>query len=376
MKQLLLGLFAVIGGAALCGLPHAFGQAPVCDQSLAPGCLYLPATEYAIGTEPPEVIRETAYKDIGGMLRKVRMAIRIPKNAPTLLPVVIWSHGGAYGKKEPEGVMVEWSRATAKAGYLTVTIAHQPREDFAGRYRLCAAPPLSMDNATCDLFKYLHWDRPHDITAVLNELERMNTTGEFRGRIDLRRIALGGHSAGAGGALSVAGALRNFTGTVLDMRDPRPMAFLAFSPQGPGSEGFFDTDFKQRQHSWMNIERPVLIGTGDGDSTCDRLAEPGSCFGDSPYIRRITFERMQAGNKYQLYLADADTFHTLFELNTGECSEKGVEQAKCDEIARWLISTALAFLDGHLRRDPLALEWLNSNHIVAASRGVAQWRVK
>ena len=29
-------------------------------------------------------------------------------------------------KEEPDSVLVEWRRATAKAGYLTVTIAHQP----------------------------------------------------------------------------------------------------------------------------------------------------------------------------------------------------------------------------------------------------------
>jgi hypothetical protein len=102
---------------------------------------------------------------------------------------------------------------------------------------------------------------------------------------------------------------------------------------------------RRPQHSWSNIERPVLIGTGDGDSTCDRLAEPGSCFGQSPYIRRIISERMYGGNKFHIYLKDADTFHTLFELHTAECSDpsKNVDQAKCDEIARWLTSTALAF---------------------------------
>jgi len=375
MKKFVLSLLAVVAIAVSTALRPAAAQAPTCNQVLTPGCLYFPAIQYAIGTEPPEVLRETAYKDIGGMLRTVKMAIRIPKDAPGPLPVVIWSHSGASGKRDPTGALVEWSRATARAGYLSISIAHQPRDDVSSRYALCAAAPLSMDTATCDVFKYLNWDRPNDIAAVINELERMNAAGEFRGRIDLARIAVGGHSAGAGGALAVAGALRNFTGTVLDMRDPRPVAFLAFSPQGPRSERFFDTDFNRPQHSWSNIERPVLIGTGDGDSTCDRLPEPGSCFGDSPYIRRISFERMHGGNKYHIYLKDADTFHTLFELHTAECSDpsKNVDQVKCDEIARWLMSTALAFLDAHVRGDALATQWLASDNLVAASAGVAQW---
>ncbi len=59
--------------------------------------------------------------------------------------MVIWSHGGAEGKRQPDGVLVEWSRTTAKAGYLTVTIAHQPRDD-GSRQRLCAAPWLRSNN--------------------------------------------------------------------------------------------------------------------------------------------------------------------------------------------------------------------------------------
>lgn len=375
MKQHVLK-WAMFTAFALCGAEGAFAQAPTCNQALTPDCLYFPATEYAIGTEPPEVTRKTEYRDIAGMPRKVQMVFRIPRGARGPLPVVIWSHGGADGKSDLDridDIMLEWSRASAKAGYVAVTIAHHTR-DQASREALCAVAPLSIDAKTCKVFKYLNWDRPHDISAVIDELERMNASDEFRGLMDIHHIAVGGHSAGAGGALSVAGALRNFTGTALDLHDQRPVAFLAFSPQGPGSEGFFDTDFKQPDHSWKNIRRPVLIATGDGDSTCNRLEEPGSCFGDSPYIRRLSFERMPAGGKYQLYVHDADTFHMLFELKTSECgTSKNVDSAKCDEIARWLKSAALAFLDAHLKSDPLALQWLQSSNVVDASRGVAEW---
>jgi len=367
-----MGLSVLAAFAIAAFADGAAAQAPSCNVSPTPDCLYFPATEYAIGTEPPEVLRETVYKDAGGMLRRVKMALRIPKDAPLPLPVVIWSHGGAEGKVEPDGVLVEWSRATARAGYLTVTIAHPPRAR-PSRELLCAAEPLLIDPVSCEQFKHLHWDRPHDIGAVLNELERMSAMDEFRGLMDLAHIAVAGHSSGSSGALSVGGALRKFTGQVLDMSDPRPVAFLAFSPQGPGSEGFFDTDFKHPEHSWRNIDRPVLVGTGDGDSTCNPLPEPGSCFGDSPFIRRIGYERMPSGGKYQVYLQDPEIFHTLFELRTSKCSEKGVTQSKCDETARWLTSSALAFLDAHLRGNGSAAAWLASDNLVDASQGVARW---
>ena len=86
---------------------------------------------------------------------------------------------------------------------------------------------------------------------------------------------------------------------------------------------------------------------------------------------------MPEGGKYRLYLHDADTFHMLFELKASECgTSKDVDRAKCDEIARWLSSAALAFLDASLKSDALAVQWLQSSNVVNASRGVAEWGQK
>jgi LytTr DNA-binding domain len=91
-----------------------------------------------------------------------------------------------------------------------------------------------------------------------------------------------GHSAGAGGALSVAGALRNFTGTPGSLAEPRPAAFLSFSPQQPGTEGFCDTDFRKPLHSWQPIARrswaPAMANQTkcDGMTRCNRSRWPSS----------------------------------------------------------------------------------------------------
>ncbi len=101
MKRTAFSLSASLLVAALIGIRPVSAQTPRCTLPLTPGCLYFPAIEYGIGTEPPEVTRETAYKDISGAVRTVKMAIRVP--------VVIWSHGGAEGKRQPDGV--EWLRS-------------------------------------------------------------------------------------------------------------------------------------------------------------------------------------------------------------------------------------------------------------------------
>lgn len=233
---------------------------------------------------------------------------------------------------------------------------------------------------TCRQFKYLNWDRPHDIRAVLDELERMNRLGPLSGQIDLTRIAVAGHSAGAGvgAALTVGGALRNSTGEPFDLSDPRhrAKAFIALSPQQQGNEGFFDTDHNRPTHSWMRLQSPVLIATGDGDSTCQPLDEPGSCFGDTPWGRRIGFERMPEGGKYLLYFRDARVFHGLFGLETDDskCTASPQAQQHCDEVARALRATVLAFLDAHLTSQPLARHWLAGRDVEIATQGLAQWR--
>jgi hypothetical protein len=360
-------IFVSVLSCGMFGVAHA--QAPPCGPVLTRDCLYFPATEFSF----VPTSGKTTYVDRANLKRAIAFAVRTPIGAPVPMPVMIWSHGGAEGKNDPENSLPAWSDVTAAAGYLTISIAHTPRLD---RPALCQAIGIT-DAATCDLFKPLNWDRPFDISAVINELERMNREGDLRGKIDLTRIAVGGHSAGAGATLTIAGALRNFTGAPLSFADKRPVAFLAFSPQQPGTEGFFDTDFKRALHSWAPISKPVLIGTGDGDSTCNPGEEPGSCPGDTPFGRRLNFDRMgSSGNKYRIYVHDADAFHTLFAMNTNKCAEVGVDQAKCDETGRWLQSAALAFLDGHVRQDRLAQQWLKSNNVGVASKGVAEWSRK
>jgi hypothetical protein len=350
----------------------ALAQAQSCNQAPGAGCLYLPAASYGFTL----LERSIFYADNTGQSREVKLLMRQPLGAPLPMPVVIWSHGGTDGKRDAATSMAEWSTLSARAGYFSISIAHAPRDDTS-RALLCQS--IGMDTASCRLFSHLNWDRPHDIRAVLDEVERLAATPPLRGHIDTAKVAVGGHSAGSAGAQTVAGAKRNFTGTARSLSDPRPVAFLAFSPQQPGISGFFDTRFQDPSHSWTDVARPMLTATGDGDDSCEPgpVPMPGVCIGDTPFGRRIGFQRLPAGgNKYHLYIHDADAFHMLFQLNTSKCAALGVDAAKCSDIVRWLSSAGLAFLDGHVRQLPAAMQWLQSNRIEQASGGVAEWQRK
>ncbi|MFO1296940.1 MAG: hypothetical protein U1F25_11000 [Rubrivivax sp.] len=51
-----------------------------------------------------------------------------------------------------------------------------------------------LDPLVCDRFKYLNWDRPHDLIAVLDACRSSTRNRHLRGLIDLERVALAGHS--------------------------------------------------------------------------------------------------------------------------------------------------------------------------------------
>lgn len=113
-------------------------------------------------------------------------------------PVVVFSHGLT---SSPEA-RHQWASHLASHGIVVVLPQHpgsdaQQVADFqAGLSR--------------DVFEVQEFiDRPLDITFVLNELERLNST-EFEGRLKLDQVGVGGHSLGGYTALAVAGAEINF----------------------------------------------------------------------------------------------------------------------------------------------------------------------
>ena len=291
---------------------------------------------------------------IGGP-RNIPIAIRYAPTAPRPMPVVVWSHGGASGHLDPTTSLDEWAIAAAEAGYLSVAIAHEPRDD-ASRLALCTS--LGFDTAGCATFKFLSYDRPIDIALVIDEVAAMSARPAWAGRIDVAKLAVGGHSAGAGGTLMTAGAPRDINGTSTLMSDPRPIAFLAFSPQAPGSDGF-------TEESYAQVTRPTLIGTGRGDDNPPDTADG----------RASVFDLVQPGNKARIFVEDAAALHTLFELKTDTCVTHAT-LAHCNEMRDWVRSAGMVFLDAHLRNSPAALAWMSSTNLTAASAGVAEWSTR
>ena len=314
-----------------------------CDTDIT-ACLYDSGNSYDLDTF------FISFEDIGrlGGPRPFDIAIYKP-DVDGELPVVLLSHGGARGKNNPLNSMDKWAPEIAKAGYITIAIAHN-KWTKSDQDALCTGLGIPLGTPDCDLLKILNYHRPLDITYVLDWLETQDATPEWSGVIDMDKIAVGGHSAGAGATMMIAGAYRTIYTSRIEQADLRPEVFMAFSPQGPGSEGF-------EMDSWDDIDRPMLIGTGVGDDTN----------GDSPANRVIPFQQMPAGEKYQIYIDSISAKHTTFEYEVAACERVESNDAICEEYLDWLGSAALAFLDAHLKDEADAWDWLASDNVEAAS---------
>jgi hypothetical protein len=327
------------------------GPQPTAACAIDPAqCLYTPTTY------PYEMIELTA-KDpdrVGGE-RAINVAIRYSRSAPQPMPIVVWSHGGAQGQMNAATALEEWAIAAAEAGYVSVAIAHSPRSNDQ---RIALCEHLGLDQAGCATFKVLGYDRPLDISIVIDRLTASSTVPQLAGVMDIQKIAVGGHSAGAGGTLMVAGAPREVNGAPLLLKDPRPIAFLALSPQAPGSDGMTDTGYAQ-------ITRPTLIGTGRGDENPPDTADG----------RASVFDLVQPGNKARIFVEDPAAVHTVFALETAGCAN-AAPLAHCEEMISWVKSAGLAFLDAHLRTAPDAIAWMAATNLAVASGGAAEWSVR
>lgn len=325
-----------------------------CSAESPAACAYVPEGSYA---ELAPITREVTYTDALGEDRTIEVTLWRPDGAPRPWPVVLWSHGGALGISSSLRVGDGWRGVFVGAGYAFVGIAHRPRSDDS-RGRLCAHFGIT-DIAECARVKYLHYDRPRDVAAVLDFLEA-ESVGPLAGFLDLEHVLHAGHSAGSGGGSLLAGATRDLFGMPQMAPDPRPLAFIGASMEGVGDDGFTDTSFDA-------ITRPHLTLSGEGDSTPEAMAA----------WRRLPFERMAPGDKFRLWITDADARHGTFDHDVAACEDfrtaRGVPTAGCELHLAWLESSALAFADAYLRDRAEAHAWLASDAIVTMSGGVVEW---
>ncbi len=203
-------------------------------------------------------------------------------------PVIVFSHG-MFGSRKGYAPLVEhW----ASHGYVVLQPTHLDSLELESPAERARGGPIG--RRVRDPAEASSWrDRVEDVAFVLDLLETLpDLVEELAGRIDRERAGVGGHSFGAHTTQLTAGASLKvpLLRKRLDLSDPRPLAFLVLSPQGPGNG--------LDEESFAGLTRPTLFVTGSRD------ASPRD--GRLPAWRRQAFELSPPGERCLLWLEGAD----------------------------------------------------------------------
>lgn len=252
--------------------------------------------------------------------RPVPWLLRLPAT-PGPWPVVVYSHG--LGGSRDGGAL--WGRAWAEAGIAVLHLQHAGSDAETLKQGLAA---LRGAASAAQLLA-----RVGDMRFAIDELARRAKVGDgpWPG-LRLDALGVAGHSFGAVTTQAVAGQ-RFPNGQAMD--EPRPRAFIAFSPSPAAGSA---------ARAFAGITRPFLAVTGslDGDPFGSyRTGEPRAALHDA----------LPPGQRALLWLDGAD-------------------HATCGGGA----PRAAAALAARRRRDPLTLEREPAHQALVARLSSAWWR--
>jgi predicted dienelactone hydrolase len=267
--------------------------------------------------------------------RDVPVKIYMPAEDGHRHPLVVFSHGLGGDREAAVYLGKYWS----DHGYVSVHVQHP------GSDRKVWEPVATQGmnaikeqmNSAVNLQSFM--GRIGDIKFVLDELEKRNASDpQLRGKLDLSKIAIAGHSYGAGTSLTMAGQMYGNNRRQMNFADPRIKCAIYLSPpvnlRGRTAEEVFGN---------IKIPGMVLTGTLD-DSPLSR---------NSAADRRIPFDGMRAPEQYLVNFEGAD--HMIFNGR-----RRGDPHPHDDLHMRQIERLTTAFLDAYLRGDAREKQWLTS----------------
>jgi predicted dienelactone hydrolase len=284
--------------------------------------------------------------------RRVPIKIHVPQQQGKW-PVVVFSHGGGGN----------WNANFAQAshlaghGYAVLCLEHVGSNTERMKEGL-----RFMDNVKAMTRGSLEvLGRPKDVSFALDTAEEWNRTHPvLKGRLDLERVGVLGHSFGAYTTLVVCGACPALDwltppvppgkGLGPDLSDSRVAAGVALSPQGPGEPFFLET-------SYASVKTPLLGITGSRDKQQ----------GAPPEHRRRFFELLPPGGKIFIWLANAD--HLGFSDSNGSGQRPLPSKSRAD-VQPLVRAATLFFFEATLRGDKEAEKGLSYESLKPLLRGV------
>jgi predicted dienelactone hydrolase len=310
---------------------------PLAAQQYDP--LRLPAT--ALTAPRDFTIRDAARS------RDIPVRVYLPTVAAAA-PVVLFSHGLGGSRANNAYLANHW----AARGYVVVAMQHAGSDEsvLKGARPLQAVAALKKAASAENLLRRLD-----DVRAVLDELTRWQSESghPLRGRLNLTRIAMSGHSYGALTTQGVSGQRFPFLGTT--RTDPRIKAAVILSPSAPrGGDA---------KRAFGEVSLPWLLMTGTND-----IAE----IGDATLEDRLALYPALSGkgDAYELVLDGAE--HNAF----GDSPERKGQKPRNPAHHKAIQAISTAFLDAHLREQSGARNWLRSERARSVLQAADKWQYK
>ncbi|MCC7427246.1 MAG: acetylhydrolase [Alphaproteobacteria bacterium] len=301
-------------------------------------------------------IRDT-WHDPARAGRAMPVLLRLPEPAAGRVPLVLVSHG-LGGSREGLGYL---GRHLAGNGFAVLHLQHPGSDkgiwrdaDAGGEGRAGGACLRALRRAFADPEAAIA--RFGDVPFALDEIARRAAADPvLRGRIDLGRAGIAGHSYGARTVLSAAG--QGFAAPAAALppgrfAEPRLKAGIALSPAPPARE---------EGAAFARILFPLLHIFG----TEDRLALPGQ---NEPMRRRVPFDRIGTVEQYLLVVQGAN--HMVF----GGEGRWGQRDAR--HVHPRVQAVGHAFLRAHLLEDRAAAAWLAGPGVRGSLGPRDLWEVK
>ncbi len=279
------------------------------------------------------------------------VTIYVPQGAQAF-PVIIFSHGAGGAGNLDFPLLRFW----ATHGYIVICPTH---EDSLLLRRQTEKASSLQGVVREALSRWQLWEsRALDIRFLLDQLNTLaQQVPELSNRMDKNSIGMSGHSLGAYTAQLIGGVTVDLPNgrKGVSYADPRPKAFLLFSPQGRGQQGLSEA-------SWRNFTRPYMGVTG----SLDRGAQ-----GQPPEWRKDPFDLSPPGDKFHVFLQGAR--HGSFLGRQPQLFRNlSVVANRQEQIFRWVKRITLAFWDAYLKGSREALEFLRSEAIEQESQGLVQ----
>jgi predicted dienelactone hydrolase len=188
-------------------------------------------------------------------------------------------------------------------------------------------------------------NRPKDVSFAIDELEKLNREDPaLKGRLDLKRLGVAGHSFGAFTTLAIAGQKFGGQRGKMSFADPRVKAAIAMSAPVTPTQSKIEAAFDE-----IRIPCFHMTGTRDSSPIGETRAED----------RRIPFDHSNNSDQFLVTFQDGD--HMIF---SGRGAMRGGE--KDAVFQRYIRMSSVAFWDAYLNGDAKARQWLTGRGFATA----------